>query len=49
MRRTAINIVLAIGGLIGFVFMEVRNSFFVFRMKFSGKNPPLRQAADRWQ
>jgi len=44
--RTA-NIVLAIGGLNGFVSTEVQNSTFVLRLKFSAKNPAHRQYAAR--
>lgn len=41
------NIVLAIGGLNGFVSTEVQNSTFVLRLKFSTKNPAHRQYAAR--
>ena len=41
-QRTA-NIVLAIGGLNGFVSTEVQNSTFVLRIKVSAKNPAHRQ------
>lgn|GEM_PF-965440 len=41
------NIVLAIGGLNGFVSTEVQNSTFVLRIKFSAKNPAHRQYAVR--
>ena len=44
--RTA-NIVLAIGGLNGFVSTEVQNSTYVLRLKFSAKNPAHRQYAAR--
>jgi len=44
--RTA-NIVLAIGGLSGFVSTEVQNSTFVLRLKFGAKNPAHRQYAAR--
>lgn len=46
-ERTA-NIVLAIGGLNGFVSTEVQNSTSVLRLKFRGKNPAHRQYAARW-
>ena len=39
-ERTA-NIVLAIGGLNGFVSTEVQNSTPVLRLKFSAKIPPI--------
>lgn len=42
------NIVLAIGGLNGFVSTEVQNSTFVLRIKFSAKNPAHRQYAKRY-
>lgn len=45
-QRTA-NIVLAIGGLNGFVSTEVQNSTSVLRLKFSAKNPAHRQYAAR--
>lgn len=41
------NIVLALGGLNGFVSTEVQNSTFVLRIKFSAKNPAHRQYAAR--
>ena len=41
------NIVLAIGGLNGFVSTEVQNSTSVLRLKFSAKNPAHRQYAAR--
>jgi hypothetical protein len=44
--RTA-NIVLAIGGLNGFVSTEVQNSTSVLRLKFSAKTPAHRQYAAR--
>jgi hypothetical protein len=47
-QRTA-NIVLAIGGLNGFVSTEVQNSAFVLRLKFSTKNPAHRQYAARYR
>ena len=47
-QRTA-NIVLAIGGLNGFVSTEVQNSTYVLRLKFSAKNPAHRQYAARWR
>jgi hypothetical protein len=46
-KTTAANIVLAIGGLNGFVSTEVQNSTSVLRIKFSAKNPAHRQYADR--
>jgi hypothetical protein len=46
-QRTA-NIVLAIGGLNGFVSTEVQNSTFVLRLKFSAKTPAHRQYVARW-
>ncbi|WP_234111779.1 hypothetical protein [Chryseobacterium sp. R2A-55] len=42
------NIVLALGGLNGFVSTEVQNSTFVLRIKFSAKNPAHRQYAARY-
>mgnify|MGYP006983099698 CR=1 FL=1 len=45
---TAANIVLAIGGLNGFVSTEVQNSTPVLRIKFSAKNPAHRQYVNRW-
>ena len=42
------NIVLAIGGLNGFVSTEVQNSTFVLHIKFSDKIPAHRQYAARW-
>jgi len=39
--KAAANIVLAIGGLNGFVSTEVQNSTFVLRLKFSAKIPPI--------
>src|SRR5690606_8118165 len=45
--RTA-NIVLAIGGLNGFVSTEVQNSTFVLRLNVSAKNPAHRQYAARY-
>jgi hypothetical protein len=47
-RITAGNIVLAIGGLNGFVSTEGQNSTFVLRLKFSAKNPAHRQYAARY-
>jgi hypothetical protein len=44
----ATNIVLAIGGLNGFVSTEVQNSTFVLRLKVSAKNPAHRQYAPRY-
>jgi hypothetical protein len=41
------HIVLAIGGLNGFVSTEVQNSTSVLRLKFSAKNPAHRQYAAR--
>ena len=46
-RKPAHNIVLAIGGLNGFVSTEVQNLTFVLRLNFSAKNPAHRQYADR--
>jgi hypothetical protein len=40
-RRATDNIVLAIGGLNGFVSTEVQNSTSVLRLKFSAKIPPI--------
>ncbi len=45
--RTA-NIVLAIGGLNGFVSTEVQGSAFVLRLNFSAKNPAHRQYVNRY-
>ena len=45
--RAATNIVLAIGGLNGFVSTKVQNSTSVLRIKFSAKNPAHRQYAAR--
>lgn len=45
---TSYNIVLAIGGLNGFVSTEVQNSTSVLRLKFSAKNPAHRQYAARY-
>ncbi|MDD3771331.1 MAG: hypothetical protein PHC38_01585 [Weeksellaceae bacterium] len=47
-ENTACNIVLAIGGLNGFVLTEVQNSTSVLRLKFSAKNPAHRQYAARY-
>ena len=46
-KTTAYNIVLAIGGVNGFVSTEVQNSTSVLRLKFSAKNPAHRQYAAR--
>ncbi len=46
-KRAAYNIVLAIGGLNGFVSTEVQNSTFVLRISVSAKNPAHRQYAAR--
>lgn len=46
-KTTAYNIVLAIGGLNGFVSTEVQNSTSVLRINFSAKNPAHRQYAAR--
>ena len=46
-RKTSANIVLAIGGLNGFVSTEVQGSAFVLRLNFSAKNPTHRQYANR--
>ena len=43
------NIVLAIGGLNGFVSTEVQNSTSVLRINFSAKNPAHRQYAARYR
>ena len=48
-KKTAYNIVLAIGGQNGFVSTEVQNSTFVLRLKFSAKNPAHRQYAARYR
>jgi hypothetical protein len=48
MKKTTANIVLAIGGLNGFVSTEVQNSTFVLRLKFSAKNPAHRQYPNRY-
>ncbi len=45
----AYNIVLAIGGLNGFVSTEVQNSTSVLCINFSAKIPAHRQYAARWQ
>ncbi len=47
-RTTGYNIVLAIGGLNGFVSTEVQNSTFVLRINSSAKNPAHRQYAARY-
>ncbi|OOH95748.1 MULTISPECIES: hypothetical protein [Weeksellaceae] len=47
-KGTGYNIVLAIGGLNGFVSTEVQNSTSVLRLKFSAKNPAHRQYAARY-
>mgnify|MGYP003584298981 CR=1 FL=1 len=47
-RKTPYNIVLAIGGLNGFVSTQVQNSTFVLRLKFSAKIPAHRQYANRY-
>lgn len=47
-QRTA-NIVLAIGGLNGFVSKEVQNSTSVLRLNFCAKNPAHRQYAKRYR
>jgi len=41
--KTGANIVLAIGGLKGFVSTEVQNSAFVLRLNISAENPAHRQ------
>ena len=46
-KSPAGNIVLAIGGVNGFVSTEVQNSTSVLRLKFSAKNPAHRQYAGR--
>lgn len=48
-KLPATNIVLAIGGLNGFVSTEVQNSTFVLRIKFGAKNPAHRQYAARYR
>ena len=40
-KFAAANIVLAIGGLNGFVSTEVHSSTFVIRISDSAKNPPI--------
>ena len=45
--KAAINIVLAIGGLNGFVSTEVQNSTFVLRISVIAKSPAHRQYAAR--
>ena len=47
LKKAAANIVLAIGGLNGFVSTEVLNSTFVLRINRSAKNPAHRQYAAR--
>ncbi|GAB1418675.1 hypothetical protein MASR2M12_14400 [Bacteroidales bacterium] len=47
--KPATNIVLAIGGLNGFVSAEVQNSTFVLRINFGAKNPRLRQYPKRYE
>ncbi len=47
MNKTAYNIVLAIGGLNGFVSTEVQNSTSVLRLNFSAKIPAHRQYVNR--
>ncbi|WP_205314214.1 hypothetical protein [Pedobacter namyangjuensis] len=47
-KITAANIVLAIGGLNGFVSTEVQNSTFVLRISLSDKNPAHRQYENRY-
>ncbi len=49
LKKAAANIVLAIGGLNGFVSTEVQNSTFVLRISVSAKNPAHRQYAARWR
>jgi hypothetical protein len=46
-KQRPANIVLAIGGLNGFVSTEVQNSTFVLRVSVSAKNPRLRQYPNR--
>ena len=46
-RTTTHNIVLAIGGLNGFVSTEVQGSAFVLRLNFGAKNPAHRQYVNR--
>jgi len=45
--KPAANIVLAIGGLNGFVSAEVQNSTFVLRINSSAKKPAHRQYVNR--
>ncbi len=47
-RTTTHNIVLAIGGLNGFVSTEVQGSAFVLRLNFGAKNPAHRQYVNRY-
>ena len=47
-RTTTANSGLAKGGVSCFVETFVQGSTFVPRMNFSGKNPALRQAANRY-
>ena len=47
-RTTGYNIVLAIGGLNGFLSTEVHNSTFVLRLNFSANFPSHRQYANRY-
>ena len=46
-RKAGGNIVLAIGGLNGFVSTQVLCSTFVLRLNFSAKNPAHRQYVNR--
>ncbi|MBL1161792.1 MAG: hypothetical protein D8M52_08760 [Chlorobi bacterium] len=48
-RTAATNSGLAKGGLTCFVEIFVQGSAFVLRMKLGGKNPALRQAANRYR
>jgi hypothetical protein len=47
-QRTA-NKVLPKAGLNGFDWTSVQSSTFVLRLNFSAKNPPHRQAENRYQ
>ncbi len=47
-KTTTANIVLAIGGLSGFVLAEVQNSTFVLQLSVSAKIPAHRQYANRY-
>lgn len=47
-KSPATNIVLAIGGLNGFVSTEVQNLTSVLRFNFGAKNPAHRQYVNRY-